>query len=257
MKKNENKGLLSILTLAAVLSLGIIGKARAELSYVYNDNKLSEISGFYNAKIKLYYDSDGNIERVTSSIAQCGGGWIEGEDNALVRNTDGTFSITSPAYNDYQAILDNKGKLMQDIEGSGAHYTEYTYNYNEATGEKISRTKVSCDYGNCSSGTTMNYTYDRDDDGNITKEYLNGQVVATRNYSEAYLAAHNCSASKSCTSCAGGKFLQGGECVSSCGASFRLNDGECDRIRYTPAEAAEVLRDGSDNQIIMTFKVNR
>ena len=58
-------------------------------------------------------------------------------------------------------------------------------------------------------------------------------------------------------SCAAdGKVLQGKECVSSCGASFRLNDGECDRIRYTPAEAAQYLKD-TDNEIIMTFKVNR
>ena len=42
----------------------------------------------------------------------------------------------------------------------------------------------------------------------------------------------------------------------SCGASFKLNDGECDRIRYTPAEAAKVLKD-TDNEIIMTFKVNK
>ena len=43
----------------------------------------------------------------------------------------------------------------------------------------------------------------------------------------------------------------------SCGENFRLNDGECDRIRYTPADAAKVLRDGNDNELIMTFKVNR
>ena len=58
-------------------------------------------------------------------------------------------------------------------------------------------------------------------------------------------------------SCTGqGKVLQGKECVASCGSSFRLNDGECDRIRYTPAEAAQYLKD-TDNEIIMTFKVNR
>ena len=58
-------------------------------------------------------------------------------------------------------------------------------------------------------------------------------------------------------SCTGqGMVLQGGKCVSTCGASFRLNDGECDRIRYTPAEAAQYLKD-TDNEIIMTFKVNR
>ncbi|MBR3501838.1 MAG: hypothetical protein IKO06_02915 [Alphaproteobacteria bacterium] len=38
--------------------------------------------------------------------------------------------------------------------------------------------------------------------------------------------------------------------------NFRLNDGECDRLRYTPAEAAKVLKD-TDNELIMTFKVNR
>ena len=58
-------------------------------------------------------------------------------------------------------------------------------------------------------------------------------------------------------SCAsGGKVLQGKSCVAECGSSFRLNDGECDRIRYTPAEAAQYLKD-TDNEIIMTFKVNR
>ena len=56
--------------------------------------------------------------------------------------------------------------------------------------------------------------------------------------------------------CGTGKFLQEKTCVSSCGESFKLNDGECDRIRYTPAEAAQVLQD-TDNEIIMTFKVNR
>ena len=38
--------------------------------------------------------------------------------------------------------------------------------------------------------------------------------------------------------------------------SYKENDGYCDRIRYTPAEAAQYLKD-TDNEIIMTFKVNR
>ncbi|MBR3501712.1 MAG: leucine-rich repeat protein [Alphaproteobacteria bacterium] len=59
--------------------------------------------------------------------------------------------------------------------------------------------------------------------------------------------------------CGDGYLKKGTSCISAaqgCGSSFRLNDGECDRIRYTPAEAAEVLKD-TDNEIIMTFKVNR
>ena len=56
-------------------------------------------------------------------------------------------------------------------------------------------------------------------------------------------------------SCAAdGKVLQGKECVSSCGPSFKYNDGECDRVRYTPAEAAAVLHDDNTNIVTITFK---
>ncbi len=47
------------------------------------------------------------------------------------------------------------------------------------------------------------------------------------------------------------------ECVAAsqgCGANFRLNDGECDRLRYTPAEAAKVLTDDNNNSVTITFK---
>ena len=36
--------------------------------------------------------------------------------------------------------------------------------------------------------------------------------------------------------------------------NFKLNDGECDRLRWTPAEAAEVLRDDNTNEVTITFK---
>ena len=36
--------------------------------------------------------------------------------------------------------------------------------------------------------------------------------------------------------------------------NFKLNDGECDRLRWTPAEAAEVLRDDNTNSVTITFK---
>ena len=36
--------------------------------------------------------------------------------------------------------------------------------------------------------------------------------------------------------------------------NFKLNDGECDRLRYTPAEAAEVLTDDNNNSVTITFK---
>ena len=36
--------------------------------------------------------------------------------------------------------------------------------------------------------------------------------------------------------------------------NFKLNDGECDRLRWTPAEAAKVLRDDNNNSVTITFK---
>ncbi len=36
--------------------------------------------------------------------------------------------------------------------------------------------------------------------------------------------------------------------------NFKLNDGECDRLRWTPAEAAKVLRDDNTNEVTITFK---
>ena len=36
--------------------------------------------------------------------------------------------------------------------------------------------------------------------------------------------------------------------------NFKLNDGECDRLRYTPAEAAKVLKNDNTNEVTITFK---
>ena len=36
--------------------------------------------------------------------------------------------------------------------------------------------------------------------------------------------------------------------------NFKLNDGECDRLRWTPAEAAKVLKDDNTNEVTITFK---
>ena len=54
---------------------------------------------------------------------------------------------------------------------------------------------------------------------------------------------------KGCSVC-NSKFV----CLS-CGENFNLNDGECDRIRYTPAEAAEVLTNDNNNSVTITFKI--
>ena len=43
-------------------------------------------------------------------------------------------------------------------------------------------------------------------------------------------------------------------CTKCKNSNFKLNDGECDRLRWTPAEAAEVLTDDNNNSVTITFK---
>ena len=45
-----------------------------------------------------------------------------------------------------------------------------------------------------------------------------------------------------------------GSCAKCKNENFKLNDGECDRLRYTPAEAAKVLHDDNSNSVTITFK---
>ena len=43
-------------------------------------------------------------------------------------------------------------------------------------------------------------------------------------------------------------------CIKCKNENFKLNDGECDRLRWTPAEAAQVLKDDNTNSVTITFK---
>ena len=83
----------------------------------------------------------------------------------------------------------------------------------------------------------------------------------------------NCSADgNGCGSCGYDYVMHGLGCVADCGAGYLGKDGRCidaangcgenyknmggycNRIRYTPAEAAKVLRDDGKNEVTITFK---
>ena len=57
--------------------------------------------------------------------------------------------------------------------------------------------------------------------------------------------------------CGDGYLGKDGVCISSangCGAGYKDMGGFCNRIRYTPAEAAKVLTDDNNNSVTITFK---
>ena len=246
------------LIIMLIFSFIVMGESRAEYKHTYDDQgRLSSVGDYYT--INFSYNENNEVTGGSSKYVACGG--TEIEVSVLIDNEDGTYFA---GVSNYGLLIDAKGKILQE---GGVDYGQfnrevYKYEYDEQD-SKISRIGYNCGYANNVSECTQStdeefFTFDRDAFGNITAEYINGKLVASNSYSPAYLQKQEqeCSAKGSCTACNEGKFLQAGTCVESCGESFKLNDGECDRIRYTPAEAAQYLKD-TDNEIIMTFKVNR
>ena len=57
--------------------------------------------------------------------------------------------------------------------------------------------------------------------------------------------------------CGSGYLGKEGRCIDAslgCGAGYRQFENFCNRIQYTPAEAAEVLKDDNTNEVTITFK---
>ena len=89
-----------------------------------------------------------------------------------------------------------------------------------------------------------------------TKRLEYAEINTKVSFSEAAFDQSNLSGCYGgiCAKCEDKYILRRTGCVNKCPNSFKINDGECDRIRYTPAEAAEVLRDDNTNEVTITFK---
>lgn len=258
----------------------ITNNGNTKIVYTYDDSFSYSACGdptIFNdlgAGISIYKKTDNGWIENTSDI------WRQSDGNYAIWGSKWVGSFYDPSAARYGAVINRDGKIIQEgivnsypswySLGAGAYYIDSIstlladstyYTYDEETGERtgisISDRPFNVGGGSEVSDTTLGYH--QVVEGNIVKEYIGEVLIAVNTHTEAGMAARaakNCGKTKSCTSCSGGKFLQEGVCVAYCGSSFRLNDGECDRIRYTPAEAAQYLKD-TDNTIIMTFKVNR
>ena len=196
-------------------------------------------------------------------------GGTYGTSSTVSVTTDPTTGNTEVLVNDYKTIYNAKGQvIMEGVShgsswGDGSNPTIYAYEYNDDDTLK-SRTSLGCEYAatptNCTPRGVYDYVYG--DYGEIIGLKAQGSDTMLESeqfvYSDGYYDK-KCTEKSKCTICSEGKILKEKKCVSSlegCGENFKLNDGECDRIRYTPAEAAAAMN-GDDNTIIMTFKVNR
>ncbi len=109
----------------------------------------------------------------------------------------------------------------------------------------------------------------KDEDGNYTFECSAGYYqTCTDDYSccdnecpegasSCYLEDMDDEDSMVIDSCNNGYLEKDGSCISAtagCGAGYRQFENFCNRIQYTPAEAAKVLTDDNNNSVTITFK---
>ncbi|MBR3502320.1 MAG: hypothetical protein IKO06_05375 [Alphaproteobacteria bacterium] len=227
-------------------SSGTCTKSR-ESVYTYTDGNMTKEETYNNCSSGTctkytehrYTYTDGNMTKEEYYYNCSSGGTCKKSSENVYTYTDG--NMTKKEYYDNCS------------SGTCKKSSEHRYTYED--GNMTKDEYYYCWSGTCTKSSESVYTYEFDKYGNIIKKYHNGNLSESHEYPDEYYNM-KCTKAGDCTSCSGGKVLQGKECVASCGASFRLNDGECDRIRYTPAEAAQYLKD-TDNEIIMTFKVNR
>ena len=82
----------------------------------------------------------------------------------------------------------------------------------------------------------------------------NGYHVSGTDCVENTVANCNTEINGKCTECKNDSLEQNGYCVSSCGAGYKQMEKWCNRVRYTPAEAAAAAVDGNNNTVTITFK---
>lgn len=83
--------------------------------------------------------------------------------------------------------------------------------------------------------------------------YFKNKIGDCEPYPQGCTAVSN----EACVSCTNGYLEKNGKCIGEelgCGDGYKNMGGYCNKIRYTPAEAAKLLRNDNTNQVIITFK---
>jgi hypothetical protein len=180
----------------------------------------------YNEYTKLY---NKNNKCVTS----CGDEYIE-----YVSDNNGTCVSKDCVYNEWGKCRGCKNGIVQNMDCVSRCMDGYVKGVNTFGYEECFPAELGCGYGEKQVG-----------DECVAREDGEGCGVGF------YLKDNLCvSESKGCGD---GYLGKDGVCISSangCGAGYKDMGGWCNRIQYTPAEAAKVLRDGNTNEVTITFR---
>ena len=183
------------------------------------DNGICSVSGVYDHKNNSYY-SCSNGTCYAYEYRDGSSGYFYDNDKNLTGGYDGdynTFSCSGTG-NNIKCTFDKDGSEFEVPEGLKTAPTHQLLE-KPYCGSTYFGNNYNC--SKCPSGSETCYMND------------NGQLV---------------------TDCKSGYKEQGGGCVTSCDSSYRDMGEWCNKIRWTPAEAAEVLRDDNTNEVTITFK---
>ena len=124
----------------------------------------------------------------------------------------------------------------------------------------------SCNNGNCTLSSYTGYNqFIRCNDNSTTRNQCNSYATGyglkssyaaktTNKTNYCNVGCSVCNVNKICSTCSEGYLEQNGICVTSCDTGYKNMGGFCNRVRYTPAEAAAATSDGNTNVVTITFK---
>ena len=250
--------LVKVLGLVAVLSVGIISESLADCnrpangvcktlgesgtcgtgcSYTYDqatqtvnitatgDNAEIEYTMFH----RLYYEGNSMPARkfIINGAVRIGDTAIIASHPFTVSGADGALVLTGLGQG---AIGENGIFSGTIIIPEGATFAESAFN-----GKFAANAKIYCNVENCEQKMIKACGGDLSSERckTVSKIISEGQLFPFPDGC-AVMGATGCTKCKN--------------------SNFKLNDGECDRLRWTPAEAAKVLRDDNTNEVTITFK---
>ena len=251
---------LILLTSVAVLTFSIIGESQAGCKIPQKDGTCKTLGekGTCGTGCNYIYDSDTKTVYITATGENASIGGFHGnfyENDTMPAQTfviNGAVAIRGNAFVSTSEVISGVDGFLT-LTGLGHHaFSKTTLSGTIIIPEGATfgslafvgvswadNAKIYCGVKNCAQKMLDSCTYPKE-------QNMENACLKTVNkiVSDHKLLAYpeNClkMGATGCTKCKSD--------------NFKLNDGYCDRIRYTPAEAAEVLRDDDKNEVTITFR---
>ena len=260
--------LVKIVSLVAVLSINMVSESQAECNAVKKGwaqecKTLKESGGTCGTGCSYTYDSATQTVYITATgdNAKIADYTFHGnyyENNSMPAKTfviNGAIKIGDNAFTGSTEVISgaNGALILTGVEHHGfGNYATLsgtiiipegaTFGSIAFQGVKLANNaKIYCGVENCKQKMIDSCNaYRNDDHGDITRCLNAVNKIASSGKLLAYPDGCAKMGASGCTKCKN--------------SNFKLNDGECDRLRWTPAEAAKVLTDDNTNSVTITFK---